>query len=258
LLEASHEQHGRAIALRTLANALRRRGHLARPLVQFQEALAAYEASGDTVGRCLTLRFIGQTHLDRGDEIAARDALGAAEDVARELGDGRLIAQTRYWIGQVELTTGHLDGAHTAFGDVFDLYRDDAGVGHAYASHGLGEVARRRGEFAAAVRHFDIALQLARSGADAVLEGRVWLSIADLHRDRRDGDEQVQALARAVPVFAGCGAAYLEVRALAALGELYTRRGEATAAAAAWRRLTERYVEAQVPEEDRRYHPPAA
>jgi hypothetical protein len=59
-------------------------------------------------------------------------------------------------------------------------------------------------------------------------------------------------------VFAGCSAAYLEVRALAALGDLYTRRGEATAAAAAWSRVAERYADARVPEEDRRYHPPAA
>ena len=257
LLGASHELHGQAMALRTLANALRRRGYLARPLALFRDALAGYEASGDTVGRCLTLRFIGQTHLDLGDDTAARQALAAAEAVARELGDGRLIAQARYWIGQAELATGDLDGARTAFDDVLDVYRDEPGVGHAYATHGLGEVARRRGEFADAERHFDTAVHLARAGADAALEGRVWLSIADLHQARVDSDEQAQALAQAVPVFAACGAVYLEVRALAALGDLYAQRGEAAAAAVAWSRVAQRYADAQVPETDRRYHQPA-
>jgi hypothetical protein len=51
LLTGCGDRHGQAIALRTLGNALRRQGHITRPLALFGEALGHYTASGDTVGR---------------------------------------------------------------------------------------------------------------------------------------------------------------------------------------------------------------
>ena len=66
LLQASGDRHGQAITLRTLVHALRRQGHLTRPLELFDEVLAHYEASGDAVGRWQTWRFIGRTYLDLG------------------------------------------------------------------------------------------------------------------------------------------------------------------------------------------------
>src|SRR6202044_4057823 len=51
LLAESGDRHGQAIALRTLAHALRRQGHLTRPLALFNDALGHYTASGDTIGR---------------------------------------------------------------------------------------------------------------------------------------------------------------------------------------------------------------
>jgi hypothetical protein len=50
LLAQCGDQHGEAIALRTPANAQRRQGRLAEPLRLFRQALAGYEASGDTIG----------------------------------------------------------------------------------------------------------------------------------------------------------------------------------------------------------------
>ena len=256
LLTGCGDRHGQAIALRTLANALRRQGHLTRPLALFGDALAGYTASGDTVGQWLTLRFIGHAYLDRGDHEAALAMLEQAKTVADKLGGGRLIAQTRYWIGQVCLAMGDTDGAQAAFDVVSDVYHQAGGVGRAYAVHGMGEVAWRRGAYAAAESFFAEALSLVGDGTDAILESRVWLSGAALHQAQRQAGRQVAALRQAAAVSAGCGAAYLEVRAQAGLAGVMAEQGDEAAARRARNRIEELYDTAGVPGEDRVAWPP--
>jgi len=256
LLTGCGDRHGQAIALRTLANALRRQGHLTRPLALFGDALAGYTASGDTVGQWLTLRFIGHAYLDRGDHEAALAMLEQAKTVADKLGGGRLIAQTRYWIGQVCLAMGDTDGAQAAFDVVADVYHQAGGVGRAYAVHGMGEVAWRRGAYAAAESSFAEALSLVGDGTDAILESRVWLSGAALHQAQRQAGRQVAALRQAAAVSAGCGAAYLEVRAQAGLAGVMAEQGDEAAARRARNRIEELYDTAGVPGEDRVAWPP--
>jgi DNA-binding SARP family transcriptional activator/tetratricopeptide (TPR) repeat protein len=251
LLAGCGDQHGQAIARRTLANALRRQGHLTRPLALFTEALAGYAASGDTVGQWLTLRFIGHAYLDRGDHEAALAMLEQAQAVADELGGGRLIAQTRYWIGQVCLAMGDTDAAQAAFDVVSDVFYQAGGVGRAYAVHGMGEVAWRRGAHAAAESFFAEALSLVSDGSDAVLESRVWLSVAALHQVQGQAGPQAAALRQAAAVSAGCGAAYLEVRAQAGLARVLAARNDEAAARQARSRIDELYDRAGVPAEDR-------
>jgi tetratricopeptide (TPR) repeat protein len=146
---------------------------------------------------------------------------------------------------------GDTDAAQAEFDAVLDVFRDDTGLGRAYALHGLGDVAWRRGEYGAAERHLEEAASLARQGDDAVLEGRVWLSAAALHRARGQADELAAALRRAVAVFAACGAAYLEIRALAALRGALAERGDVAAAEQARTRIESRYEAAGVPDGDR-------
>jgi DNA-binding SARP family transcriptional activator len=251
LLADCGDRHGLAIALRTLASALRRQGHGVRSLRLFTEALEHYTASGDIVGRWQTLRYIGQSHLDRGDHGAARTALQAAEAIATELGDTRLLTQTRYWIGQACLAAGDVAGAQAAFNAVFDVYCDDLGVGRAYALHGRGDLALREGSYGAAERHLTTAAELAREGADAVLEGRVWLSLAALRHAQGQSRERAAALENASAVFAGCGAAYLEVLALADLAGIAEEAGDAIAGDAIWKRIDGIYGAASVPGEER-------
>jgi DNA-binding SARP family transcriptional activator/tetratricopeptide (TPR) repeat protein len=256
LLAECGDEHGQAIALRTLANALRRLGHLTGPLALFRQALAGYEASGDTVGRWQSLRFIGQTHLVLGNHEVARQVLAEAEAVARELGGERLIAQTRYWAGQACLATGDLDGAQAAFDAVYQAYRHDSGVGRGYAVHGLGDLARARSAHSVAESRFAEAVVLARDGADAFLEGRVWLSIAALRLAQRQPDQQIVALEQAAAVSAGCGAAYLEAQAFAELAGVMAGRGNVAAAEKAWAQVEHIYDLAGLPAEDRIFRRP--
>lgn len=249
------DRHGQAIALRTLAHALRRQGHLTRPLALFNDALAHYTASGDVIGRWQALRFIGQNQLGLGNHEQARQALEEAQAIADELGDLRLIAQTRYWIGQACLAAGDLDGAEAEFSAVFDVYGGETGIGRAYALHGLGEVARCRGAHRVAERHLTEATDLAHE-ADTVLVGRTWLSIAALRRDQSKHDDQIAALEQAADTFHGCGAAHLEARALAMLAQVMSEQADTVAAGAAWTRIERLYAMAGLPDEDRIYRRP--
>jgi tetratricopeptide (TPR) repeat protein len=255
LLSQCHDEHGQAIALRTLANALRRQGQLSRPLTLFQRALGYYASSGDTVGRWQTLRFIGQTHLDRGEAGCALAGLLEAQQVADELGRPRLIAQTRYWTGQARLALDDLPGAVADFAAVRAAFPEPTSVGHAYWAHGSGEAAARAGRFDEAVGTLELAERLAGEGGDAVLLGRVVLSLAAVAAARGAVDEQIAALTRAVDTFAECGAYYLQARALGASATALDGRDPARAALA-WTRLEDLYDELNVPDEDRVYRRP--
>jgi DNA-binding SARP family transcriptional activator/tetratricopeptide (TPR) repeat protein len=255
LLAAAGDQHGQAIALRTLANALRRRGHLTRPLRLLSEALALYAAAGDVVGQWQALRFIGQSHLELGNDQDARRALADAAVIADELGVPRLIAQAQYWVGAACLAVDDLAGAQIAFGKVLEVCSGRPGIGLAYAQHGQGELALRRGDYDAAARHLAMAAERAQAGSDAVLEGRVLMSVASLEGARGQPAGQVAALNRAVAVFTGCGAARQAARALAELASFLSGRGDAVAASAAWARVEALYEEAGLPAEDRLRRP---
>src|SRR5215472_2406458 len=250
LLAECGDRHGQAIALRTLANGLRRRGHLTAPLAMFREALGYYKDSGDIVGAMQALRFIGQTYLVLGNGQDALAALQAAEEMANDLGRQRLIAQTRYWTGQAYLAIGGLDGAQAAFDAVYEAFPDNTSVGHAYAMHGLGDLEWRAGAYETAGQYLDQAADLAREEADAFLEGRVWLSVAAMREAEGQPVMNINALERAVALFAECGVDYLEVRALAGLAQAMTGQGDTGAAEKAWARVETLYESAGVPPED--------
>lgn len=254
LLKAAGDRQGQAIALRTLANALRRRGHLTQPLGLFHQALEHFTAAEDQVGQWQTRRFIGQTHLDLGKPTDALDELLTAQQQVERMGRfERPLAQTRYWIGQAWLAAGELDSAAGAFALVLDAFRAPDNVGHAYAMHGLGDVAWRNQAVDDAERYLGVAAALARDGADAGLEGRVYLSLAALHDGQGDSSARLDALRLAVRCFAGCDAPYLEARALATLAAAVGQRQEADAA---WDRVEALYTTMEVPDEDRLHHRP--
>ncbi|MCO8270257.1 NB-ARC domain-containing protein [Actinoplanes sp. TRM 88003] len=249
LLAEVGEPHSRAFALRTLANALRRRGELARPLRQFTEALVHYRESDDVVGVQQSLRFIGQAHLDMGHAEAAVATLREAERVARGLGQPQVLAPTLYWMGHAFLARGNGAAAEAAFGEVLAMF-PDGGQGHAYALHGLGALALAAGDLDVAAARLARAGECAREGADVLLEGRIHLTAAELEGVRGARIEQEVALLRAVELFQSLGAAHLEIAAQAALADAYAWGNDQPEAEAAARdRIRE--LSAGLPPEDR-------
>jgi DNA-binding SARP family transcriptional activator len=234
LFERLGDRHGQAIALRTLANNLRRRGRYPEALATFTTALTHYAAAGDTVGRIQALRYIGQTHLDMEHHSQALTVLENAQDAARKALQPRLAAQIRIWVGHAHIELGDLAAARADFRSVLTAIGDSEGTGRAYATFGLGEAARRAGEHADAERELTVAAELAHGAADAVLEGRAHLALAHLYGARGMADRQLGALIQAVARFSTSDAAYLHANALTELGNAYTAQGVPAAARAAW------------------------
>ena len=120
--------------------------------------------------------------------------------------------------------------------------------------HGLGD--RARSAYSVAESRFAEAVVLARDGADAFLEGRIWLSIATLRRAQRQPHQQIEALEQAVAVSAGCGAAYLEAQAFAELAGVMAAQGNIAAADKAWTQVEHLYDAADLPAADRLFRRP--
>jgi DNA-binding SARP family transcriptional activator len=213
LFQRSGDHHGQAIALRTLANSLQRRGHLDQALELLNNALPLYEDSNDTVGYWQTLRYLGQILLDLGDHQHAVDALVAADRTARTIGRERLMAQTAYWLGQAHLASDNLIEAERSFRSVVDSVDPSDYAGRAYAAYALGETARRSGALTDAEEQLGAATVLARQADDAALQGRISLSMAELYAQQGRREDEVEALRRAAAKFAASDAMYLEEEA---------------------------------------------
>ncbi len=203
------DRHGEAIALRTLANNLRRAGKLTEALAAFRQALVLYRACDDVVGQWQSLRYIGQTQLDIGLHDAALASLTDAAAVAAGSGAARLRAQSAYWLGWAHLSGGDLAAAQSQFQQVLEHVADSDEIGQAYAHHGLGEMARLGGDEAEATHWLVSAVALAQHGGDAVLEGRAHLALARLHRGAGRIDAERHERERAVACFASVGADHL-------------------------------------------------
>lgn len=252
LLGATGDRHALAVAQRTLANALRRNGELARPLALFTEALAHYQESNDVVGSQQALRFVGQTHLDLGDAQSALAVLREAEMLARRSGQARVLAPALYWLAQAYLAAGAVPAAAEAFDEVLRISPPDGGVAHAYALHGLGDLALARGDTDTARRLLEEAETLAREGADAGLEARVCLSIAAVEAAAGRPDARLAALRRAFEPIRASRNAWLEMLVEAELAATYRGLGEPKSAGAARDRIVELYDRGKVPLTDRR------
>ncbi|GAA0566438.1 BTAD domain-containing putative transcriptional regulator [Paractinoplanes ferrugineus] len=253
LLRETGERHALPVAQRTLANALRRNGELARPLVLFTEAYAHYHENGDLVGCQQALRFIGQTRLDLGEAAAAVSVLREAERLARDTGQARVLAPALYWLGQAHLAAGRLDAASAGFGEVLRLSPPESGLAHAYALHGLGDLALARGDTDEARTRLEEAEVLARDSSDAGLEVRVCLSLAAVAAHLGQQRDRVAALRRALIPARSYGYAKFQVRVETALADAYDRLGDPAAAAAARGRAAELLDRGNVPAEDRRH-----
>jgi tetratricopeptide (TPR) repeat protein len=167
--------------------------------------------------------------------------------------DPRLRAQTWYWVGMACLAVGDLKGAEPAFSALRGVFPRPPELGHAYALHGLAELARHNREPEVAASYLAAAARLADQAADATLKGRVYLSEASLHEAAGQAALRLRALEQAVACFDGGGAAAYHVLALDDLARARASYGDYPAAQAARDQADQQYEAMDLPEEDRAY-----
>jgi hypothetical protein len=89
---------------------------------------------------------------------------------------------------------------------------------------------------------------LASEGDDAYLEGRAYLSEAEMYAAREQPEKRLSSLEQAVACFAGGGAVYLQAQALARAHEDLQDDHDARAA---WSRVEQLHEDMALPDEDR-------
>ncbi|WUI02401.1 winged helix-turn-helix domain-containing protein [Spirillospora sp. NBC_00431] len=151
------------------------------------DALRGFRACGDRWGIANSLDPLAQAAARRGDRVRALALLDEAVALMEGLGALEDTADLLYQRGFVHILGGDLDAAWAEFERGLDMARR-AGTPDkiAAAYHGLGEVARLRGDVAGARRLYETALTgyaserfIARAVRGAALVGLGWLAVAE-------------------------------------------------------------------------------
>jgi predicted ATPase/DNA-binding XRE family transcriptional regulator len=138
-------------ALRQYGSACLSYGRFADSEACLRESLAISEAASNLWEASITCLSLGIVAYERDDLVTARGDLGRALDLARRLGDPRLIAYDLAHLGQANLEQGDLLQARQCFAEGLDLARatgDRYDLGLALV--GLGCVVRLAGQAAEA------------------------------------------------------------------------------------------------------------
>ena len=210
----------------------------ARIRAYFTESLALHQTTNDANGRAHALL-----------QLAITDGLDGRYDSARQLAEEALVIivalerrRDLAWayevVGETRWYCDDLDGAAAAYCQAHTIF-EELGVqeGVMLSAHHFGQIARRQGDHAAALKHYRTGLQMAHAQNDARMVGRCLAGLGALAMTAGEDQRAARLLAAAwqrfdsVPPFlAPCDATdYVHVRDIVS-----ARLGDA-AFAAAWR-----------------------
>jgi len=163
---------------------------------RYEDAFASFEAASGAVERSVekrnkatVLRNIGKCLCEMGQTGAGVDTLERAIEVAVSSGDTLARAHSFTDLADCYLKEGHLDRAAEALALAEPIARASGyfQIEESVAAK-LGEVARERGEFAAALAHFETAMSVAegvrkRSAGATTLQSEYFQSRAEYYQD---------------------------------------------------------------------------
>ncbi|WP_331765214.1 tetratricopeptide repeat protein (plasmid) [Streptomyces sp. NBC_01384] len=216
------EDHGRAMALRSLGQSDRMRGDPDTAMPRFAEALVLFREAGDLFGEVHTLHNMAEAELDRGHLDAAmqcaREAVRLEENRAP---DTRNLAQALYRLGRVHLALDELAAAEEAFLRAVRIVKEKTDmVGLAHTLLGLGETRLSRGDTKLAETTLTDALEVAEECRSPLVAGRIGLVLGEVSRGLGKTEAARAFLRTAQQRFAAAGASVWERRAEEALGAL--------------------------------------
>jgi tetratricopeptide (TPR) repeat protein len=222
-----------------LSQALRIQGEVLLGLSRFDEALPCLEEAAvlfaqleDRETEALMRTAIARAHGGAGNDAAAISAWSEARDLRKAIGDA---------VGEMEALEGlgaalrrHAPDPSAALACYHDAVELAETLGQ-HASEGrlrnvLGILEWGRGGFAQALRHYERALTLFRGLGDPASAGLMLNSIAVTLTELDRTAEACSRLDEAIALHRETGQLQLEGHALAALGDLSTRSGDAATA----------------------------
>ncbi|PJN22200.1 AfsR/SARP family transcriptional regulator [Kitasatospora sp. CB02891] len=222
LFEQIGEEHGRALAVRSLAVLDRVQGDPTSAGARLAEAVELFRAAGDLSCEAHVLGFLAQGELDLGRPDAALTYAEQAVAVARRIGETGVTAQVHFRYARVLSELERFADAERELQVVLRVVmaRRDL-LGSAHARLGLGETMLRRGRAAEAHAELLIALDLVGRCRTVVAEGRVGVALGRAAAALGRTDEARERLNRAAELLRAGGAERdleLAERELSALG----------------------------------------
>lgn len=170
----------------------------ARIRAYFTESLALHQTANDANGRAHALLQLAVVDGLEGRYAEARDLAEEALLVVAALDRLRDLAWAHEVVGEARWYCDDLDGAEAAYRQARALF-DELGVqeGVMLTEHHFGQIARRRGEVAAARQHYRTSLELAHAQHDERMVGRALAGLGALAAAAGDDERAATLLAAA-------------------------------------------------------------
>lgn len=220
LFLSADDVHGSGIARAYLAMIDRWVGRPGQAMARYERALGELRAAGDAGTEAHVLRCVAQIHLGDDELRLARVNIEAALAIYEPLNAQRGLAQTLYWLGNLELREKRYDRAGDAFATTLTHVRTIGDrVGEALALHGLGMSSLGKGLLEEAEDFLVRAVGITRSVKSRHNEIRVRTSLGEFYQAVGRVPEAVVEFGTAVAIAKDIGARPFEERAARLLDE---------------------------------------
>ncbi|MDQ3808972.1 MAG: AAA family ATPase [Chloroflexota bacterium] len=194
--------------------------------VALQAGLSASSAPGDVELGRIHMQ-LAQLHLRRGDFEAAREQLSRAAQLAAELDDQDLLAESHKQLGNLAFHTGDLKSAASEYEHALRLGQGSTNPARvAEVRNNLGLVYRRAARWEEAMAEFDAGLALWERIGNPWGVALCHNNMGEVERSRGRAAEAIASFERALAGFQALGAATEEAITLIGLGAARVEGGE--------------------------------
>ncbi len=174
------------------------------------------------------LALLGDLERAQGRPESAVVRLRAAREAAAGSIDPDLVGSIEHMLGNASLALNDLETAEACFRRALPLRRQRCDLlGWADSANSLGVVLRRRGRTAEAIEQFTASLRLRRQAGQTSREGASWISLANIHFERRELDAAARHYARALVLYRRIGDIAGQAMVLNNLGAVAFMQGAA-------------------------------
>jgi putative nucleotidyltransferase with HDIG domain len=177
-------------------------GRVGAALRSYRSALEHYRRLGDEHTACGALVNMGMAHVDLSEWEAAERCFAEASEMAERLGDAMHIGLVELNRTELHLRRGLFEEARESCDrslHVFHRLRSKPAIGEAYKYQGM--LYRETGRPEQADTHFALALGLAETSQDRLLQAEAQLEWAVLHLAQDRTQEGILRLNRALGIF---------------------------------------------------------
>src|SRR5881296_1680882 len=186
-----------------------RAGCMPEAIEGYESAIAAAERSGDRTVLAEALRRLAVLRQHRDEAARARELCRRSYEVARQIGNDILAAEALNTIGGLDLATGSMEDARTAFLQALELGGTNPQL-RARVEQNLGILANIQGDLEEAITRYARSLEAYRCSRDAQGCAIAYHNLGMVSADRELFDEADRYFRESRAIAERAGDAYLQ------------------------------------------------